>query len=81
MCVKTDEKNDWVLIEILNLLNPDNLKEKEIIFKAKDLLDWFTEFEGWWLQIKDDDVCVSYEGESSKPHFYGKIKTIKEVLY
>ena len=75
MGVKTDEEKGWFKIENLEI---KDLKGKEITFKAKDLLEWFRDFDRWWLQIKDDDVCISYEGVGYEPRFYGKIKTIKK---
>ena len=75
---KKDEEKGWFKIEDFSL---EKLEDKEIIFKAKDLADFFSRFDRWWLQIKDKDVCISYEGVSYEPHFYGKIrKIIKEVL-
>ena len=58
-------------------MNSEDLEDKEIIFKAKDLADWFEDFDREWLQIKGNDVCISREGVSYEPHFYGKIRKIK----
>ena len=66
-----DEVKGWVLI---SGFSSEELEDKEITFKAKDLAKWFDDFDRWWLQIKDKDVCVSYEGVSYEPKFYGKIK-------
>ncbi len=69
-----DEEKGWFLI---GDLSSEELEDKEIIFKAKDLADWFEDFDRWWLQIKDKDVCVSREGVSYNPRFYGKIRKIE----
>lgn len=69
-----DEEKGWFLIEDIS---PEELEDKEIVFKAKDLVDFFSRFDRWWLQIKDEDACISYEGISYEPHFYGKIRKIK----
>lgn len=74
MTRKEDEEKGWFLI---GDIDPEELKDKEIIFKAKDLAKWFEDFDRWWLQIKDNDACVSYEGVSYEPHFYGKIRKIE----
>ena len=66
-----DEEEGWFLI---NDLKKEDLEDKEIIFKAKDLAEWFGDFDKWWLQIKNDDVCLSYEGVGYEPHFYGKLR-------
>ncbi len=66
-----DEEKGWFLIG-----DSDNkdLENKVIIFKAKDLKDWFSDFDRWWLQIKDNEVCLSHEGYSYEPYCFGKIK-------
>ena len=71
---REDEEKGWFLIRDVD---PEELKDKEIVFKAKDLANWFEDFDRWWLQIKDNDVCVSREGISYEPHFYGKIRKIE----
>ncbi len=71
-----DEKKGWFLIEDVN---SKELEGKEIVFKAKDLADWFTNFDRWWLQVKGEKACLSHEGVSYEPYFYGKIRKIKNV--
>ena len=74
MTVTEDEKKGWFLI---NDLKKEDLEGKEIVFKAKDLADWFRDFDKWWLQLKGDEVCLSYEGFSYEPHSFGKLKITK----
>lgn len=72
---KEDEEKGWFLIEDVN---SEDLEDKEIIFKAKDLKAFFEHyFDRYWLQIRDEDVCISNEGVSYEPYFYGKIRKIK----
>ncbi len=75
MTRKEDEEKGWFLTENIDL---EKLEGKEIIFQAKDLAEFFNRFDMYWLQIKDKDVCVSHEGVSYEPYFYGKIRKKKE---
>ncbi len=71
---KEDEEKGWFLIEDIS---SEELEDKEIIFKAKDLINVASKFDNWWVQIKGKDVCVSHEGFSYEPYFFGKIRKIK----
>ncbi len=70
MTVKSDEEEGWFLI---GDFKKEELEDKEITFKANDLREWFGDFDKWWLSIRCSEVCISYEGVTYEPHFYGKV--------